>query len=123
MLGDCDLVAFVSTADPGRAAAFYGDVLGLELVSESPFALVYNAHGTMLRVTTVERHKPASQTVLGWAVTDIDAAVVALSAAGVALIQYEGMDQDDTGIWRSPSGARIGWFTDPDGNVLSVTQF
>ncbi|PYQ93394.1 MAG: glyoxalase, partial [Acidobacteria bacterium] len=27
------------------------------------------------------------------------------------------------GIWKSPGGARIAWFKDPDGNTLSVTQF
>jgi predicted enzyme related to lactoylglutathione lyase len=33
------------------------------------------------------------------------------------------MEQDDLGIWTTPGGDRIAWFTDPDGNVLSLTQF
>jgi len=32
------------------------------------------------------------------------------------------MEQDEHGIWTAPSGARIAWFTDPDGNTLSVAQ-
>jgi len=32
-------------------------------------------------------------------------------------------DADPRGIWNSPSGARVAWFKDPDGNVLGVTEF
>ena len=37
--------------------------------------------------------------------------------------RYEGMRQDDLGIWSSPSGARVAWFSDPEGNTLSLTEF
>jgi predicted enzyme related to lactoylglutathione lyase len=33
------------------------------------------------------------------------------------------MEQDEYGIWNAPSGGKIAWFTDPDGNILSLTQF
>jgi catechol 2,3-dioxygenase-like lactoylglutathione lyase family enzyme len=120
MLGGSDLIAFVSTTNRARAAAFYGETLGLELIEESPFALVYDAHGTMLRVTIVDALEPAPQTVLGWAVPDI---VAATDQLPVDFIHYDGMDQDERGIWTSPSGARVAWFRDPDGNLLSLTQF
>jgi predicted enzyme related to lactoylglutathione lyase len=32
-------------------------------------------------------------------------------------------DNDPHGIWTAPGGARIAWFKDPDGNVLSLTEF
>jgi hypothetical protein len=32
------------------------------------------------------------------------------------------MDQDELGVWTSPSGARIAWFKDPDENTLSLAQ-
>jgi hypothetical protein len=32
------------------------------------------------------------------------------------------MVQDQLGIWNAPGGAKVAWFKDPDGNVLSVTQ-
>ena len=41
---------------------------------------------------------------------------------GVVFERYDGMNQDELGVWTSPSGARIAWFRDPDGNVLSITQ-
>jgi catechol 2,3-dioxygenase-like lactoylglutathione lyase family enzyme len=122
-LGKAPLIAFVSTADAGRALDFYRDALGLHLVSETPFALVFDVAGTMLRVAIAQTVTPARQTVLGWEVTDIAATVDDLTGRGVVFTRYDGMDQDARGIWTSPAGGRIAWFLDPDGNVLSLTQF
>ncbi|MGA8743744.1 MAG: VOC family protein [Terracidiphilus sp.] len=125
ILGGSELVAFAPTTDPAKARAFYKGVLGLRLVAdETPFALVFDANGTMLRVTTVHELKPDPFTVLGWQVTNIESTVDRLAAAGVEFNRYKGVnDADPRGIWNSPSGARVAWFKDPDGNVLSVTEF
>jgi len=125
VLGGSKLVAFAPTTDPTKARAFYEGILGLHLVAhEKPFALVFDANGTMLRVTTVHELKPQQFTILGWQVADIEATVDRLAAAGVDFNRYKGMnDTDPRGIWNSPSGARVAWFKDPDGNVLSVTGF
>lgn len=77
----------------------------------------------MLRVTAVSEVSRASYTVLGWRVTDIEATVQDLTAKGVAFKTYDGMDQDETGIWTTPGGDKVAWFADPDGNTLSLTQF
>jgi catechol 2,3-dioxygenase-like lactoylglutathione lyase family enzyme len=122
MLGSSDLVAFVATTDLDRARAFYAGTLGLSLVEESPFACVFDAHGTTLRVTPVGEIRAAAYTVLGWTVDDIAATVKALGGAGVSFERFAGMNQDDRGLWTTPNGAQVAWFTDPDGNVLSVTQ-
>ena len=122
-LASSSLVAFVGVCDPDRAKRFYRDTLGLHLVSEElPFALVFDVQGTMLRVTVVPEVKPAKFTVLGWKVPDIQGAVSSLYKAGVEFQRYAGLQQDGLGIWTSPSGARVAWFHDPDGNILSVTQ-
>ena len=110
-LRDQKLIAFVATCDPGRAKKFYRETLGLRLVSqELPFALVFDAHWTMLRVTVVEKLKPAPYTVLGWQVPDITSAAKSLQKAGVQFERYRGMTQDELGIWTSPSGAKVAWF-------------
>jgi catechol 2,3-dioxygenase-like lactoylglutathione lyase family enzyme len=119
VLGSCDLVAFVATTDAARARDFYGEALALRLVEETPFACVFDAHGTTLRVTVAER---VAYTVLGWTVPDIARAIRALEARGVGMVGYEGLDQDQLGLWRAPGGASIAWFKDPDGNTLSVSQ-
>jgi len=125
ILAGSKLVAFLPTTNPARSLAFFESVLGLRLVAnEKPFALVFDANGTMLRVTTVHEHHPASHTVLGWQVDEIEPTVNRLANAGVQFLRYPGLN--DTGplpVWTAPSGARIAWFHDPDKNVLSLTQF
>ncbi|HKA88407.1 MAG TPA: VOC family protein [Haliangiales bacterium] len=123
MLGTNPIIAFVATRAPDRAKAFYRDVLGLRLVADEDFALVFDAGGTMLRVAKVAEHTPAPFTVLGWRVTAIRPAVEQLGRRGVKLERFPGMQQDGAGIWTAPGGAMIAWFKDPDGNLLSLTQF
>lgn len=122
MLKSRPIVAFVATTDPKRAKPFYAETLGLRLVSEDGFALMFDAGGTRLRVAIVKTLQPAGYTVLGWIVPEIVTAVRDLVKRGVILQRFEGMPQDDLGIWSSPSGARVAWFTDPDGNTLSLTE-
>jgi catechol 2,3-dioxygenase-like lactoylglutathione lyase family enzyme len=123
MLDRETLVAFGATTDAARAARFYRDVLGLRVRSDDAFALVLDANGTELRLQKVESFSPQRFTVLGWQVRDLDATLAALAARGVSGERYAGLDQDDRGVWRAPSGARIAWFKDPDGNLLSVAQY
>jgi catechol 2,3-dioxygenase-like lactoylglutathione lyase family enzyme len=125
ILGGSGVIAFAPTTDHQKARAFYEDVLGLKLVAhEQPFALVFDANGTMLRVTTVQELKPQPFTVLGWQVADIDGVVDRLARSGVEFLRFQGMnDGDPRGVWNSPGGARIAWFKDSDGNVLSLTEF
>jgi catechol 2,3-dioxygenase-like lactoylglutathione lyase family enzyme len=123
MLATEKVVAFVATADPAKARSFYEGILGLRAISEDRFAIVLDAGGTMLRVTNVPNFKAQPFTILGWDVADIDEAVSRLSERGVRFESYGMAGQDERGIWKSPSGARVAWFKDPDGNVLGLTQF
>jgi catechol 2,3-dioxygenase-like lactoylglutathione lyase family enzyme len=123
MLGHNNAIAFVATRDAAAARKFYEETLGLRLVADEPFALVFDVNGRMLRIARTEALSPAAHTVLGWDVEDIEAKVEELAARGVSFLRFEGMPQDENGIWASPSGARVAWFKDPDGNNLSLTQF
>ena len=123
ILGSSKIVAFAGVKDAERARTFYRDTLGLRLVSEDGFALAFDVNGTMLRVTLVQQVVAAPYTVLGWAVDDITAKAEALIKAGVKLERYESfLEQDKLGIWTAPGGARVAWFKDPDGNLLSISQ-
>jgi catechol 2,3-dioxygenase-like lactoylglutathione lyase family enzyme len=125
MLGHADLIAFVPTRDPRRSRRFYEQTLGLEFVSEDPFALVFSAHGVMLRIVNVSNVKdfsPAPFTILGWRVSSAESTVRGLREKGIEFERFPGMDQNALGIWHSPGGAQVAWFKDPDGNVLSVTE-
>jgi catechol 2,3-dioxygenase-like lactoylglutathione lyase family enzyme len=122
-LGKYDIVGFVSIVDVDRAKEFYRDTLGLTLLSEEPpFALVFDAHGIMLRLGMAKELPPTHGTVLGWNVPDIAEAVSELVRAGVHFERYPPMKQDELGIWSAPGGAKVAWFKDPDGNILSVSQ-
>jgi len=125
ILGSSKVVAFAPTVNPVKALACYEGVLGLRLVEDqAPFALVFDANGTMLRVTSVRELTPQVFTVLGWDVGDIEATIDKLTASGVEFLRFAGMnDTDPRGIWTSPNGARVAWFKDPDGNALSLTEF
>lgn len=122
MLESSELVSFVGVKDAGRAKAFYRDTLGLELKSEDPFALAFNANGTRLRVTIVPEVLPAKYTVLGWWVADIQAMMKALGGRGVRFERSDFLGQDEFGVWKAPSGTKVAWFKDPDGNLLSLSQ-
>jgi catechol 2,3-dioxygenase-like lactoylglutathione lyase family enzyme len=122
MLRNETLMAFVPIRDADRARSFYRDTLGLRLVSEDRFALVFEIKGVHLRATLVSDFQPQRFTVLGWEVVDAADTARGLSTAGVKLERYPGLDQDELGLWQAPGGAKIAWFQDPDGNVLSITQ-
>jgi catechol 2,3-dioxygenase-like lactoylglutathione lyase family enzyme len=122
MLSTEKLVAFVSTTNADRARAFYRDKLGLRLVSEDNFALVFDSGGAPLRVSLAQEVIPAKYTVLGWDVKDLRAAVLNLKKAGIACEIFGFFKQDDLGIWTAPNGDQVAWFKDPDGNLLSVSH-
>jgi predicted enzyme related to lactoylglutathione lyase len=121
-LGSSRIMAFVATTDAKRARAFYEGVLGLTVTSEDGFALALDVNGTPVRVAVVREIAVAAYTVLGFCVADIAESIRALRERGVRFESYEFLVQDALGVWTSPSGARIAWFKDPDGNVLSLTQ-
>ena len=116
------MIGFVLTAKPEESKRFYSDVLGFRFVKDDGFALVFDAHGTMIRVAKVQSHAPAVGTTLGWEVADVSAAVKDLTAAGAQFERYEFMQPDSQGIVTFPGGDKVAWFKDPDGNVLSVSQ-
>jgi catechol 2,3-dioxygenase-like lactoylglutathione lyase family enzyme len=122
VLGASNVMAFVATADAARARSFYADVLGLRLVGDEPYALVFESGGTTVRVQKVASITPAQYTVLGWSVSDIEATMERLRAAGVRFEALGMPGQDRSGLWTASDGTRVAWFKDPDGNLLSLTQ-
>jgi catechol 2,3-dioxygenase-like lactoylglutathione lyase family enzyme len=122
VLETAEPVGFVPSLDLQRSQGFFGGVLGLELLSTSPFACVFRVGGTTLRVTRVDELRPQPFTVFGWLVADIRAVLASLRAVGVNAITYDGMGQDELGVWTTPTGDQVAWFHDPDENVLSLTQ-
>ena|SRR5258708_3598067 len=121
MLAASNLMAFLATTDSARARAFYEGILGLHFVSEDDFAVVYDVRGIELRLQKVRQLQPQPHTALGWSVASIDQVVGDVTARGGDFERYQSLEQDAAGIWTSPSGAKIAWLKDPDGNLLSLS--
>ena len=122
MLNNSKLMAFCTTAKPEESKEFYQSVIGLTLLENSPYVMVFDANGTELRLQKVDEVVPYNATALGWAVADIDTQVRVLAERGIHFEMFPGMEQDESGVWVTPGGSKVAWFRDPDSHLLSLTQ-
>jgi len=120
---DYEVMAMAPTIEPERAKGFYRDILGFKLQDDNQFALIFQAGRTTLRIQKVNSFTPFPFTLFGWKVPDIQATARYLKDKGVALERFPEMQQNELGVWVSPAGNKVGWFKDPDGNILSLTEF
>ena len=123
MLASSKLLTIIWTSRMAEAEEFYGEVLGLPLKGKSHGAAVYDVGGSDLRVSPVPATQPSAHTVVGFSVADIAATVAMLTKRGVSLERIAGLPQDSIGILRTPEGAKVAWFRDLDGNLLSIVQY
>ena len=115
----------ICTRDRSRATAFYRHSLGLALLRQDRFAAVFalGDGGTTLSVSEVPDFTPHGHTILGFSVQHVEQAVRALRDRDVTFKMIPGLQQDALGIWTAPGAAvQTAWFSDPDGNVLSITN-
>ena len=123
MLNDAPLIGFIPTRNAEAARQFYEGKLGLTFVADDQFAVVFRTPaGTMIRVVRVGDFTPAPFTILGWEVTAIEEKASTLTERGICPLRYSFLEQDHLCIWTAPTGDKILWFTDPDGNTLSLSQ-
>ncbi len=122
MLASSKIIGFVPTKDPTKARSFYEGKLGFQFVGDDMFALVVRAGETMIRIAKAKDFTPAPYTVLGWEVSNIEDVVAWLTKRGVTFEKYPFIQDAERGIWTAPTGDKVAWFKDPDGNVLSVSQ-
>jgi catechol 2,3-dioxygenase-like lactoylglutathione lyase family enzyme len=122
MLGSTNIVAFVPIKDSDKSRAFYEGVLGLRFVKDDGFAMVLEANGIMVRAAKMKDFTPAQYTILGWQVKNIESIAAELAKKGVHFEIFGFFKQDELGIWTAPTGDKVAWFKDPDGNILSVSE-
>ena len=121
MLTNSKAYSGLAVRDLGAARQFYADTLGLKTTEEYGLMWLHLAGGRDTLVYEQADAVPASFTILNFEVDDIEAVVSALAARGVHFERYDGLSQDEKGIFRD-EGPYIAWFKDPSGNVLSVLQ-
>lgn len=122
MLTDETLTAFLATANADAARAFYEGVLGLTFVVDSEHLMVLQSGRSRVAFQKTDKVTPPHGTAMGWNVADLPASVRSLAAKGVVFERYEGMQQDELGIWSPAPGHGVAWFKDPDGNLLSLSN-
>lgn len=108
--------------DLEHAREFYESTLGLNVSEDNDLLVLHLAGGRDTLVYPKPDHQPATYTILNFQVDDIDETVDQLTQRGVQFERYDGLEQDEKGISRSPAGPPIAWFTDPAGNILSVLE-
>jgi len=122
MLASEKLKAFVATEQPGKAKAFYQEVLGLPLISEDNFGLEFDVNGAALRIAIVEKFTPQNFTCARMECKNIFAVIESLNKKIFSAKKFSFLPQDEAGVWVAPGGSKIAWFKDPDGNLLSLTE-
>lgn len=122
MLGKSNIVGFVPITDGARAREFYEGKLGLRFVKDDGFAVVFEGNNARLRAVKMKEVKSLHFTILGWEVKTIEQAVTSLRERGVHFETFGFFKQDELGIWTAPSGDKVAWFKDPDGNILSISE-
>jgi catechol 2,3-dioxygenase-like lactoylglutathione lyase family enzyme len=123
VLTNSKLQSIIWTSRMAEAEPFYRDVLGLTLRTKSDGALVFDVGGSDLRVAPIPSTTRGEHTVMGFAVDDVDATIASLRARGVVFERFPGFPHAENGTVISPDGAKVAWFRDPDGNILSVVEF
>lgn len=124
MLAESTAFSGFAVDDIGKAREFYGETLGLNTSEPMEDTLLSLDHpeGRSTLIYVKPDHEPATYTVLNFPVGDVEATVDGLAGRGVEFERYEGFDQDEKGISRSPAGPLIAWFKDPAGNILAVLE-
>ena len=122
-LGSAPPILFLTTTDLDRCQMFYEVTLGLRCVEHDPSALVFDTSGVMLHINPVESVTPQAHTVLGWQVDDLTETMTALKEAGITFAEFDNVPLDKHSIWTDGDGTQIAWFRDPDGHLLSLTQW
>ena len=124
MLSAAPVAAVVAVSDLDRARQFYGETLGLKVSrDQAPEALFFEAgQGTTILVYRRPNHQPSAATVVAFNVADIKAEVTELSGRGVVFEDYDfpGLKTDADHIAHQADGIAAAWFSDPEGNIISI---
>lgn len=109
------ILANIETGAPERAQAFYGDLLGLDLLMDHGWIRTHGANAKMTVQVSFASEGGSGTPVpdLSIEVDDLDAALARMTGAGVT-IEY--------GPASEPWGVRRFFVRDPFGRLLNILQ-
>ncbi|MFG6087830.1 VOC family protein [Stenotrophomonas indicatrix] len=107
------VVANIASAHPAQAAAFYGDILGMDIVMDHGWIVTYGGQGTALAQLSVASEGGSGTPVpdLSIEVDDLDDVLERLQHADIAL---------EYGPAEEPWGVRRFYVRDPFGRLLNI---
>ena len=100
-------------SDLATAKAVYTALLGVPPQTDGPYYVGYEAEGQQIGLVPGGGPERATSPVAYWHVSDIEAKLAEVTAAGATLKE----PPRDVG-----EGRLVATFTDPDGNVLGLIQ-
>ena len=124
MVGLSNVAPTIAVKDLEKATGFYGGVLGLKLVHESPYELTYQS-GDCHLILYVSNYAGTNQaTYASWEVKDIESEIAELKDHDVTFEHYDlpGSRLEGDIHTYEENGEKAVWFKDPDGNILNLVQ-
>ena len=120
---DWTFSATVPAKDLEGTRRFYEDILGCQIVRESPAGITYRTGDSIFVLFPTQFAGTAQHTLGGFVVGDLAAKIAELRSKGVTFEQYDmpGLKTDENGI-ADLGGERGAWFKDPEGNIIAVAQ-
>lgn len=123
MLCECHVMATLPAKDIVRARQFYEDVLGFDVAQEGPDGILYHARGSAFFLYPSTFAGTNQATAVSFQVDDLPRLVDELRGKGVSFQEYDmpGL-KTSNGIAEMPDGMTGAWFTDTEGNIISLTH-
>jgi catechol 2,3-dioxygenase-like lactoylglutathione lyase family enzyme len=122
MLGESPISPVLLATDLAAAKTFYHDQLGLEILTESDYSLLFRCGETELAVTKSTVGTADEQTQVSWKVKDLRAELDHLRSRGVKVEDYDTPELTTQDGIADIGFAWMAWIIDPGKNALGIMQ-
>jgi predicted enzyme related to lactoylglutathione lyase len=124
MLSNSEVHANVPASDLKRARAFYVDMLGLKPSAEDQYTVTFpTPSGSWFQIYETSFAGTGKHTIASWDVADLDGVVRELTERGLTFEHYDMPGLEWNGdIASIPGIGRMAWFTDSEGNIMSLDE-